>query len=225
MNPHRFVSMLDSLCSTTWIVGSSKSIRLRVASVTDRQAIVDVINSVAGERKYLQTSQYCPTPLWERLLAEGVHMEDGLLLLVVESLGQIVGFARLYPDESHAGGRQAGNIGIALLRSYRSIGIGAIILKGLIACATELDYQVLTANILETNIRSRRLFARCGFRKVNRRSVFLVFINDHANELYCEMQVPRLREVSHHERSDQQEHDRSEAAATGNFRSFPRIGE
>lgn len=220
MTSLRFLPTLEPLFNTTWIVGNSKCIRVRIASRTDRNDIIDVVNSVADERKYLQTSKYCRTPMWERLLAEGLHMEDGLLLLAVESQGQIIGFARLYPDSGHAYGREAGNVGIALLRSYRSIGIGAIILKVLIACAAELDYSILTANILESNIRSRRLFSRYGFRKINSRSVFLVFINDHANELYCEMQMPRLREVSHSELSDQQEHDQSEAAAAGNCKSL-----
>ncbi len=220
MNQYSFRPVLEPLINTTWIIGDSRHIRLRVASGTDRDDIVAVINSVTGERKYLQTSQYCPTPIWERLLAEGMHVEDGLLLLAVESQGQIIGFARLYPDRSHSYGRQAGNVGMALLRSYRSIGIGAIILRVLIACAAELDYSVLTANILESNIRSRRLFSRYGFRKINSHNVFLVFINDHANELYCEMQMSRLREVNHRELSDQQEHDQSEAAAAGNRKTF-----
>ncbi len=220
MNQHCFWPVLAPLFNTTWFVGGAECIRLRVASETDRNDIVSVINSVAGERKYLQTSKYSPTPTWERLLAEGLHVDDGLLLLAAESQGQIIGFARLYPDGGHAYGRQAGNVGIALLRSYRSLGIGAIILRVLIACAIELDYSVLTANILESNIRSRRLFSRYGFRKINSRSVFLVFINDHANELYCEMQMSRLWEVNHRELSDQQEHDRSEAAAAGNCKSF-----
>jgi len=220
MNPPGFFPALEHLLGTTWMIGDSKQIRLRIASEADRNDIIAVINSVTGEQKYLQTGRYCSTPTWERLLAEGLHVEDGLLLLAVESREGIIGFARLNPDGEHVHGRKAGNVGIALLRSYRSMGIGAIILKVLIACALELGYGVLTANILESNIRSRRLFSRFGFRNINCRSIFLVFIHDHVNELYCELRLSRLREVRHHELSNQQKHDQSEASAAGNCESF-----
>ena len=173
----------------------SGNISLRIISTSDRNKIIEVINVVAGEGKYLQTNQYVSTPVWESLLVEGINVKRGLLLLAVEDQGMIVGFARLYPDDEHGFGRRAGNIGIALLRSYRSRGIGAIILRALIACAVELDYDVLTANILESNIRSRRLFARQGFKEVNCQNIYLVFLNDHVNELYYEVESKRSREV------------------------------
>jgi RimJ/RimL family protein N-acetyltransferase len=220
LHPSGLSPALERLLGTTWLIGDSKPIRLRIASGADRKDIIDVINSVAGERKYLQTSRYCPTPTWERLLAEGMHAEDGLLLLAVESQEGMIGFARLNPDTEHVLGRKAGNVGIALLRSYRSLGIGAIILRVLSACALELGYGVLTANILESNLRSRRLFSRFGFRNINCRSIFLVFVHDHVNELYCEMKLSRLREVRQYELSNQQKHDQSEASAGGDCKSF-----
>jgi RimJ/RimL family protein N-acetyltransferase len=110
----------------------------------------------------------------------------GLLLIAILNHETIIGFARLYPDDEHPLGRRAGNIGIALLPSFRSMGIGAIILRVLAACAIELEYDVLTANILESNVRSRRLFTGCGFKKVRCRNIYLDFINDHVNELYYE---------------------------------------
>lgn len=179
-------SHLEHLLNHSVTSDDFRDIRFRVASQHDRNDIIDLINSVTAELKYLQTDRYIPTPSWERLLAEGINIEMGLLLIAIVNHERIIGFARLYPDDEHPLGRRAGNIGIALLPSYRSMGIGAIILKVLTACAVELEYDVLTANILESNIRSRRLFTRCGFRKVKCRKIYLDFINDHVNELHYE---------------------------------------
>jgi RimJ/RimL family protein N-acetyltransferase len=179
-------SHFEHLLDHSGIIDDFRDIRFRVASRHDRNDIIDVINSVTDELKYLQTDRYVPTPAWESLLAEGLNLEKGLLLIAIVNHETIIGFARLGPDDDHPLGRRAGNIGIALLPSYRSMGIGAIILKVLTACAVELEYDVLTANILESNIRSRRLFTRCGFRKVKCRKIYLDFINDHVNELHYE---------------------------------------
>ncbi len=68
---------------------------IRTARSGDRDQVIAVINAVAGERRYLQTDRYLPTPAWEQVLGEGVDPKQGLLLMVVESDRRIVGFARL----------------------------------------------------------------------------------------------------------------------------------
>ena len=182
---HRYALSLS--CST--------DMRLRVASGSDRSDIINVINSVAGEHKYLQTDRYRPTPAWEKLLSEGMNIPRGLLLLVIEDQDTLIGFARLYPDEQYPRGCRTGNVGIALLPLYRSKGIGAIILKVLAACAIALDYEVLTADILESNLCSKKLFSRLGFRRVKCRNIYLDFLHEHVNELYYELELSQLWEA------------------------------
>lgn len=162
---------------------SPHSLRIRIASSQDRDDIIAVINLVAGERKYLQTERYCPSPVWERLLSYGINIEEGLLLLVAESNGKIVGFARLSPDSEHPLERNAGNIGLAFLPLYRSKGFGATILSKLIDYAIQLNYRVLTADVLETNICSKKLFVRRGFNIVGVTKKFFSFLEKDVNEL------------------------------------------
>ena len=180
-------SHFEHILDHSVIIDDFRDIRFRVASGQDQNDIIDVINSVTDELKYLQTDRYVPTPRWERLLVEGKDVEMGLLLIAIVNQETVIGFARLYPDDEHPLGRRAGNIGIALLPSFRSMGIGAIILEVLVACAVELDYDVLTANILESNIRSRKLFSRLGFRRVGFRSIYLDFLCEHVHELCYEL--------------------------------------
>jgi RimJ/RimL family protein N-acetyltransferase len=183
-------------------VDSSSNLCLRIASKSDRNLIINLINSVAGEHKYLQTDHYYSTPAWEQLLSNGINLDEGLLLLVVENKNEMVGFARLSPDLKHPLGRKVGNIGIALVPTHRSRGFGAKILNKLIDYAIYLNYLALTADILETNIRSKRLFIRCGFSAVSHHRIYLRFLNNYVNELCYEVELAGIREEKDYELSD-----------------------
>lgn len=188
MKSNLYFPFLENSCNVA-TVDKSSNISLRIVSASDYNNVINVINTVARERKYLQTDRYIPTPNWEYLLAEGINVKNGLLLMAVENQQGIIGFIRLYPDDEHPLGRRAGNIGLALLHSFRSRGIGAIILKVLISRSSELGYDILTANILESNLRSRKLFSKYGFTQMRCRNIFLDFLNDHVNELYYELEL------------------------------------
>ena len=168
------------------------SLQLRIASPQDRDGIIAVINSVAGERKYLQTERYCPSPVWERLLSFGINVDEGLLLFVAEVDGKMVGFARLSPDSEHPLGRNAGNIGLAFLPLYRSKGFGATILNKLIGYAAGLNYRVLTADVLETNICSKKLFTRRGFNIIGANKKFFSFLEKDVNELRYQVELSSM---------------------------------
>jgi RimJ/RimL family protein N-acetyltransferase len=135
-------------------------IAFSLAKKVDRVSIVSVINEVAGERIYLQTDQYRPTEMWERLLEQGFNVDESLALFVVKYHEKVIGFGRLYPEDKQP---LYGNVGIVLLKSFRSIGIGTALLKFLIDCATSLGYKKMTADVLATNVRSIRLFRRFQF--------------------------------------------------------------
>lgn len=167
---------------TVWL----RSLAIRPARPEDGERIIHLIDVIAGERQYLQTERYCPTPIWEQLLRECISRESGLLLLVVEVQKQVVGFARLTPDREHPLGRSAGNIGIALLPAYRSRRIGTFVLSQLMACAASLGFQTVTANILATNVRSLRLFQKYGFVLTKTRNIYLPFTETEVEEVTVE---------------------------------------
>ena len=134
-----------------------------VKNQTDRDSVIQIINSVASERCYLQTDRYQPSPYWEALLNKGSHARSGLLLNVVKYNNNVVGFGRLFPDDRW--GRTTGNIGIVLLPPYRSKGIGTKLLNLLVVISPYFGFQWLTADILGTNLHSLQLFQNIGFVK------------------------------------------------------------
>lgn len=169
--------------------------QVRIAHPCDYQEVVGLINIVAAERRYLQTDHFVPNPLWEQLLCEGVNIRAGLLLLVAQMEQQIIGFGRVNPDAQFNEARSVGNIGIVLLPSYRSMGIGSKLLEHLVMWASCLQFQKLNAAILATNVHSQNLFRKFGFQIASRRKAKLPFQErQFADELLYELDI-NSREV------------------------------
>ena len=162
---------------------------VRVAQPQDREQIIGIINMVAGERRYLQTDRYLPTPAWEQVLRQGSNAEAGLLLLVVEVDHQIVGFGRLSPDGDHPPGRSVGSLGMAILPTFRSQGIGSILLDTLMASAPLMGFRKLSAAILASNRHSQNLFRKYGFDLLGRRRIRVPFKKDPVEELLVEVDL------------------------------------
>ena len=149
----------------------------------DRERVIEVINSVAAENRFLQTECYIPTPAWESLLENGTDRKNGKLLFVVCDREKLVGFGRLSPDD--LGGRSSGNVGIVLLPDYRYKKIGSKLLKFIVNIAPRLGYKNLTADILADNFVSLRLFLGHGFTRCSSRDLYL----KHRNAVVEEVRV------------------------------------
>lgn len=124
---------------------------------------MDLINTVAGEGRHLQTNAYRATPAWERLLSKGVSHQEGFVLLVAEQETRIIGFARLTAGIHGRKDRHVGNIGVAVRSAYREQGVGSLLLRELLRVAPGLGCSKLTAEIIASNVASIRLFEKFGF--------------------------------------------------------------
>lgn len=176
---------------------------IRIAKPGDRPRVINVIDTVAGERCFLQTDRYIPTDEWEKMLNDGMNMQDGHLLLVVEIKGQIVGFARLIHVMDNDNGCIIGNVGIVIMPAYRSQKIGTVLLKEVIRFSRRFGYQILTADILATNIRSLRLFTRFGFVVHDKHTIFMPFLNTEIDEITVAMRTS-ARDGTYADLSNQQ---------------------
>lgn len=140
-----------------------KNLWLRPARAADRTKIIQLINCVTSEHHFLYTNRYEPNPTWEQLLGQGLNLEEGLLLLIVETLADVVGFIRLSRTSPVPAARSVGDIGIALLPQYRSLGIGTSLLGICIAAAPTLGFTELRADMMAENEIVRRLFRHFNF--------------------------------------------------------------
>jgi len=157
-----------------------------LAEKADRREIISIINKVAAERIYLQTDRYRPTANWEHLLDEGLNINERFVLFVVKYKQSIIGFGRLCTDEVQP---LYGNVGIVLVRAFRSIGIGTALLKFLIDWALCLGYSKLTADVLATNVRSIRLFRRFRFVERDVHDIYSIFTSEEIQEIAFELDL------------------------------------
>jgi RimJ/RimL family protein N-acetyltransferase len=151
----------------------------------DRSQVIEIINRVAAEGRFLQTECYTPTPVWENLLENGADEGKGYLLVVIKDREKLVGFGRLSPDD--LGGRCTGNIGIVLLPGYRYKGIGTSLLEFIVNIAPQFGYENLTAYILFDNLVSLRLFSGRGFTRFSSRNLYLKHRNAVVEEIRMQL--------------------------------------
>lgn len=146
-------------------VGNGRCYQFRPACPADRETIIANINAIGAENIYLPSNRYVPTPAWETALNGAYANGIGQLLVVVEMNGSIIGHGRLFPEGfGHKDGHVI-DVGMGLVKSYRGLGIGTELLAYLIHWAEQAGYKKMTATMLSSNVRARRLFARHSFRE------------------------------------------------------------
>lgn len=158
--------MLSQVNLESQVITSSQTsqiVTFRHAHPLDRTEIVSNINAVSAEKKFLYGNRYTPTSEWEAALAG--RRSEGLpkLLIIVEIFGQAVGHCRIFPVDMESY-NNCGEVGIALLKRYRDIGIGTKLLEYTLAQAQEFGYARFVAEIFGSNTRAIRLFEKCEFR-------------------------------------------------------------
>jgi GNAT superfamily N-acetyltransferase len=166
----------------------------------DRGRVVEVINSVAAEGRFLQTGCYTPTLAWEKLLEGGADGGKGYLLIVICDGERLVGFGRLLPDDLE--GRSTGNVGIVLLPDYRHKRIGTGLLEFIVNIAPHCGYQNLTADILFDNSASLRLFSSRGFTRYSKRNLYLRHRNIIVEEIRMQLFLHQCQGKNNVELSD-----------------------
>jgi len=127
---------------------------------SDRARLLKLIDSVAGEGKHLPVASYSSTPEWEAALA---GEDNGSLVLVAESRGELVGWCRLFPQEDGAA-----ELGMGLLAPYRGRGTGGEMLRICVRWAREEGYRRIVLDTMESNVGAREFFRKHGFVEMGR---------------------------------------------------------
>ncbi|MDD2922849.1 MAG: GNAT family N-acetyltransferase [Anaerolineales bacterium] len=170
---------------------------------SEREQIVDIINCVAAERKFLQTERYIPTAAWESVLAG--ERRGGQVLIVVKTQSAVAGFGRLFSGGQDE--RRAGNVGIVLLPEFRFQGAGTRLLDLMIAFADDYGYEILTADILADNFISLRLFRSHGFAEYSRRLLRLAHRSAAVEEIRMQLLLNERRGKNNVQLSNNRESD------------------
>ena len=142
--------------------------QVRRFTPSDASQVISVIDSVCAEGIYLATERYTPTPQWERALHNPAKHPDHLLL-VPEVDGQVIGWCRVFPNDFSPKTQHTGEVGIGLLKPFREIGIGTVLMERAIEWARTQGLEKLTVSTFSTNLRAINLFKKMGFAITGRR--------------------------------------------------------
>ena len=142
---------------------------VRPANPADAQEIERNIMAICAEQEYLHTDTFVRTSEWEALLAQSIDLQGRQILLVAVAGESVIGHARLFPPWFGSKGRHVADLGIAILRPWRDIGIGTAMLGYLLEWAIRLDYLKASVEVIATNQRAINLFRKFGFVEEGRR--------------------------------------------------------
>ena len=136
------------------------SLRIRRFAPGDRASLVQVIDEVCGEGRWMRTSRFEPTPAWAHALDDTV-CRDHLLLVAVDG-GRVVGWCRTFPAAC-AREEETASLGIGLLRAYRDQGLGTRMVARSLDWARAQGLRAVALTTTPDNARAIRVFTHCGF--------------------------------------------------------------
>lgn len=134
--------------------------RIRPFVSSDSSKLIQTINAVCGEGRWMKTTRFELTPAWTHALQEPecpCH-----LLLVVEDDGRVVGWCRVFPRDGSEDNQKV-VLGIGLLPLYRDRGLGTALVRRSLAWAGDAGYRRINLTTHPDNARAIHVFQRCGF--------------------------------------------------------------
>jgi L-amino acid N-acyltransferase YncA len=137
--------------------------KIRLAEAADAEAVRAIRNDVIEHSTAMWTSEPVSPGDGRAWLAENLARRSAY---VAEAAGQVIGYANWAPWRPKDGYRHTVEDSVYLTGSHRGRGLGAELLRTLIAGAAESGAHVMMASIESSNTRSVALHERLGFELV-----------------------------------------------------------
>jgi GNAT superfamily N-acetyltransferase len=134
-------------------------------TASDRQPLIEAIDAVCAESRWMDTPCFQPTPAWNHALQSPDCPNH--LLLVSRDGGRAVGWCRLFPLAGCNAPAYEAKLGIGLLPAYRGCGLGKALVDRAVGWARKVGITRLVLTTKPGNQRAIRLFERFGFVAVN----------------------------------------------------------
>jgi L-amino acid N-acyltransferase YncA len=151
----------------------------------DLPEVAEAINSVIREEKYLLMDKEITDLEFERMwFLEG--KETGMRYLVAKVNGKVVGGASLTPFT----GKRAhvAEFGIYILKNYRTLGLGTILLKEFIEVAQKSRFEVIQLSVFSTNKGAMHVYRKCNFKRCGKLTHDIKFTDGtYANRIMMEL--------------------------------------
>ena len=138
-----------------------RTVVIRSASEADAEQLLRNINEIGAEEVWILTDSVAWDPIREREWIRGFDGKNSVLY-VAEADGLIVGQvdARM---SSFAKARHVANLGIAIVKSHRGMGIGRVLIERALAWMKERGVEKATLEVFSTNEPAITLYEKMGF--------------------------------------------------------------
>lgn len=136
------------------------TIEVRAIERGDAAGFRECLDVVARERRYLAMVEALPLARVEAFVADNV--DQGAAQFVAVDAGRIVGWCDILAHWAHAL-QHSGDLGIGVLPSHRSRGLGERLLRATLARAAANGITRVSLTARADNERAIRLYARVGF--------------------------------------------------------------
>ena len=137
--------------------------KIRLAEAADAEAVRAIRNDVIEQSTAAWTTERVSPGDGRAWLAENLARRSAY---VAEADGQVIGYANWAPWRPKDGYRHTVEDSVYLTEAHQGHGLGAELLKTLIAAAGDSGAHVMMASIEASNTRSVALHARLGFELV-----------------------------------------------------------
>jgi len=142
------------------------AIKIRRARKSDAKGFNACVGAVAEERRYIAQVRRPPLAASKKWMAFVLGARFPLMVAVDGR--RIVGWCDIAPREI-PGFEHTGGLGMGLIAEYRGRGVGARLLKTVIARCRERGIEKLELQVMAGNRPARSLYRKFGFRHEGRR--------------------------------------------------------
>lgn len=147
----------------TYRLKDSQALNVRKAVESDAESILRNYTSVVEERQFLMTDQVIAAERRQKILGRIRAPEPEFLFIVAELKGNVIGELKLGPFSSSAKTSHVRNLGMEILRDYRSIGVGTALMDYAIGWCISIGIEKIVLDVFSTNAEAIRLYRKMGF--------------------------------------------------------------
>ncbi len=140
-------------------IQDGRTIEIKKAERGDLQGIIDCFDDVMKEEIYLLGEKYLAD---EDFLSMRIFDEQNELFLVARDNGKVIGVLTL-TRERFKKNRHVAQLGIAIRKGYRGLGIGTNLIDLSLVWARETGIEKVCLEVFSTNTVAINLYKKMGF--------------------------------------------------------------
>lgn len=162
---------------------NSEKVTVRLAEDHDFEGCLSILESVVSEKIYIMTDRVDDRKR-EQLRSMISENKEGGMFAVAVLRDILVGTIDFRKVSSSPRADHLKDLGMSVIKEYRSIGVGYALLDFAVKWAREHNIEKLTLGVFSTNTSARSFYTRFGFREEGINRKFAKINGDYVDLIY-----------------------------------------